>query len=140
MPQLVVSLLPSCIVLLGSSQLITCYKKLWLVILKSFWEPLEWSHAGPLQTVHSCKFHVCRHNIDPISSSNGLADIVWQVYLNLPPGLWWCNHLSLFLCVANHDKLLPGLWQINDYIIIQTYPFLVTQKVNFFLILFRICL
>lgn len=26
-----------------------------------------------------------------------------------PQGCDVCNHLSLFLCVANHDKLLPGL-------------------------------
>lgn len=27
-----------------------------------------------------------------------------------PQGCDVCNHLSLFLCVANHDKLLPGLF------------------------------
>ena len=26
-----------------------------------------------------------------------------------PQGCDVCNHLSLFLCVANHDKLLPGM-------------------------------
>lgn len=28
-----------------------------------------------------------------------------------PQGCDVCNHLSLFLCVADYDKLLPGLWQ-----------------------------
>ncbi|CAA6662837.1 unnamed protein product [Spirodela intermedia] len=32
----------------------------------------------------------------------------WYVYFNLSQGCDVCNHLSLFLCVANHDKLLPG--------------------------------
>lgn len=31
-----------------------------------------------------------------------------------PQGCDVCNHLSLFLCVANHDKLLPGM--INDFL------------------------
>ncbi|KAL2920437.1 TNF receptor-associated factor-like protein 1a [Bienertia sinuspersici] len=31
----------------------------------------------------------------------------WYI-LTYPQGCDACNHLSLFLCVANHDKLLPG--------------------------------
>ncbi|XP_022739701.1 MATH domain-containing protein At5g43560-like [Durio zibethinus] len=31
----------------------------------------------------------------------------WYI-LTYPQGCDVCNHLSLFLCVANHDKLLPG--------------------------------
>lgn len=31
-----------------------------------------------------------------------------QVY---PQGCDVCNHLSLFLCVADYDKLLPGTWR-----------------------------
>ncbi len=27
-----------------------------------------------------------------------------------PQGCDVCNHLSLFLCVADYDKLLPGGW------------------------------
>lgn len=30
-----------------------------------------------------------------------------------PQGCDVCNHLSLFLCVANHDKLLPGMLQLS---------------------------
>ncbi|KAG4394711.1 hypothetical protein GLYMA_20G086700v4 [Glycine max] len=33
--------------------------------------------------------------------------IVWYILI-YPQGCDVCNHLSLFLCVANHDKLLPG--------------------------------
>ncbi|KAK9293204.1 hypothetical protein L1049_021193 [Liquidambar formosana] len=31
----------------------------------------------------------------------------WYILI-YPQGCDVCNHLSLFLCVANHDKLLPG--------------------------------
>ena len=31
-----------------------------------------------------------------------------------PQGCDVCNHLSLFLCVANHDKLLPGSSYFKD--------------------------
>ncbi|MFQ6628285.1 hypothetical protein Gotur_007521 [Gossypium turneri] len=35
--------------------------------------------------------------------------MVYRYILIYPQGCDVCNHLSLFLCVANHDKLLPGL-------------------------------
>ena len=31
-----------------------------------------------------------------------------------PQGCDVCNHLSLFLCVADYDKLLPGISQSPD--------------------------
>ncbi|KAM3708173.1 hypothetical protein ACB098_02G078800 [Castanea mollissima] len=31
----------------------------------------------------------------------------WYILI-YPQGCDFCHHLSLFLCVANHDKLLPG--------------------------------
>lgn len=39
--------------------------------------------------------------------------IFCRYILIYPQGCDVCNHLSLFLCVANHDKLLPG----NAYIV-----------------------
>lgn len=37
------------------------------------------------------------------------AVVCGRYILIYPQGCDVCNHLSLFLCVANHDKLLPGL-------------------------------
>jgi hypothetical protein len=34
--------------------------------------------------------------------------LIIRYTLIYPQGCDVCNHLSLFLCVANHDKLLPG--------------------------------
>ena len=31
-----------------------------------------------------------------------------------PQGCDVCNHLSLFLCVADYDKLLPGIWALKS--------------------------
>jgi len=32
-----------------------------------------------------------------------------------PQGCDVCNHLSLFLCVADYDKLLPGGWEAESH-------------------------
>ncbi|XP_027363885.1 TNF receptor-associated factor homolog 1a-like [Abrus precatorius] len=41
------------------------------------------------------------------SSAFEVGDYKWYILI-YPQGCDVCNHLSLFLCVANHDKLLPG--------------------------------
>ncbi|XP_047309209.1 TNF receptor-associated factor homolog 1a-like [Impatiens glandulifera] len=41
------------------------------------------------------------------SSAFEVAGYKWYILI-YPQGCDVCNHLSLFLCVANHDKLLPG--------------------------------
>lgn len=42
-------------------------------------------------------------------------DFLWayccRYILVYPQGCDVCNHLSLFLCVADYDKLLPGMVQ-----------------------------
>jgi hypothetical protein len=38
----------------------------------------------------------------------------WVYILVYPQGCDVCNHLSLFLCVADYDKLLPGMPQSPD--------------------------
>jgi hypothetical protein len=42
-----------------------------------------------------------------------LSLVIGRYILIYPQGCDVCNHLSLFLCVANHDKLLPG--KTNDF-------------------------
>ena len=37
-----------------------------------------------------------------------IYQLSFRYILIYPQGCDVCNHLSLFLCVANHDKLLPG--------------------------------
>lgn len=41
------------------------------------------------------------------SNSFDVGGYKWYILI-YPQGCDVCNHLSLFLCVANHDKLLPG--------------------------------
>ncbi|XP_010522489.1 PREDICTED: MATH domain-containing protein At5g43560-like [Tarenaya hassleriana] len=41
------------------------------------------------------------------SSAFAVGGFKWYILI-YPQGCDVCNHLSLFLCVANHDKLLPG--------------------------------
>ncbi|KAF8692232.1 hypothetical protein HU200_039836 [Digitaria exilis] len=41
------------------------------------------------------------------SNSFDVGGFKWYILI-YPQGCDVCNHLSLFLCVANHDKLLPG--------------------------------
>ncbi|XP_057433198.1 TNF receptor-associated factor homolog 1a-like isoform X2 [Lotus japonicus] len=41
------------------------------------------------------------------SSAFEVGSYKWYILI-YPQGCDVCNHLSLFLCVANHDKLLPG--------------------------------
>ncbi|WOH12749.1 hypothetical protein DCAR_0832257 [Daucus carota subsp. sativus] len=41
------------------------------------------------------------------SNAFKVGDYNWYILI-YPQGCDVCNHLSLFLCVANHDKLLPG--------------------------------
>jgi hypothetical protein len=38
--------------------------------------------------------------------------LIFRYILIYPQGCDVCNHLSLFLCVANHDKLLPGWFNV----------------------------
>lgn len=38
------------------------------------------------------------------------AALARRYILVYPQGCDVCNHLSLFLCVADYDKLLPGGW------------------------------
>jgi hypothetical protein len=39
----------------------------------------------------------------------GTLKLLCRYILIYPQGCDVCNHISLFLCVANHDKLLPGM-------------------------------
>lgn len=44
-----------------------------------------------------------------------LCPMLCRYILVYPAGCDVCNHLSLFLCVADYDKLLPGMAAILQY-------------------------
>lgn len=55
-------------------------------------------------TLNSCFF--------PFLFKLGILKLLCRYILIYPQGCDVCNHISLFLCVANHDKLLPGMQQL----------------------------
>lgn len=58
--------------------------------------------------------------------------IFCRYILIYPQGCDVCNHLSLFLCVANHDKLLPG----NAYIVSSSNYSRLSTSMHLFLFIF----
>ncbi|RZC55260.1 hypothetical protein C5167_014112 [Papaver somniferum] len=64
-------------------------------------------YVGPKPAELYGKFTWKIDNFSRISKRE-LRSNAFEVPLNYPQGCDVCNHLSLFLCVANHDKLLPG--------------------------------
>jgi hypothetical protein len=67
------------------------------------------SGALPTATRHprhgTCKAHACRLAKTLYSIA---VVLLCRYILVYPQGCDVCNHLSLFLCVADYDKLLPG--------------------------------
>jgi hypothetical protein len=55
--------------------------------------------------------------------------LIFRYILIYPQGCDVCNHLSLFLCVANHDKLLPGRC-IDGCIVFDTLHFVTIMFFN----------
>ena len=72
MRQFVVSLLPNCIVLLGYSHSVTCYKKVWLVIMNPF-------ETSTMITQVYYRLSMLVNTMSAgitLAPSNGVADIV----------------------------------------------------------------
>ncbi|XP_026456358.1 TNF receptor-associated factor homolog 1a-like isoform X2 [Papaver somniferum] len=70
-------------------------------------DPMLCNKDGPKPAELYGKFTWKIDNFSRISKRE-LRSNAFEVPLNYPQGCDVCNHLSLFLCVANHDKLLPG--------------------------------
>ena len=48
-----------------------------------------------------------------LTVAHKFSDMGFRYILIYPQGCDVSNHLSLFLCVANHDKLLPGMFVLG---------------------------
>ncbi|XP_020580010.1 MATH domain-containing protein At5g43560-like isoform X2 [Phalaenopsis equestris] len=78
-----------------------------------FWDTDDDDECGPKPSELFGKFTWKIDNFRQLNKRE-LRSMVFEVggykwyILIYPQGCDVCNHLSLFLCVANHDKLLPG--------------------------------
>ncbi|XP_072988386.1 TNF receptor-associated factor homolog 1a-like isoform X1 [Typha latifolia] len=78
-----------------------------------YWDTDEDSDCGPKPTELFGKFTWKIESFSKInkrelrSNAFEVGGYKWYILI-YPQGCDVCNHLSLFLCVANHDKLLPG--------------------------------
>ncbi|KAK9146436.1 hypothetical protein Sjap_006339 [Stephania japonica] len=78
-----------------------------------YWDTDDDDDCGPKPSELYGKFTWKIENFSQISKrelrSNAFEVGGYKWYILIyPQGCDVCNHLSLFLCVANHDKLLPG--------------------------------
>lgn len=78
-----------------------------------YWDSDDDDDSGPKPSDLYGKFTWKIENFSQISKrelrSNAFEVGGYKWYILIyPQGCDACNHLSLFLCVANHDKLLPG--------------------------------
>ncbi|XP_010274857.1 PREDICTED: MATH domain-containing protein At5g43560-like isoform X2 [Nelumbo nucifera] len=78
-----------------------------------YWDTDDEDDCGPKPSELYGKFTWKIENFSQISKrelrSNAFEVGGYKWYILIyPQGCDVCNHLSLFLCVANHDKLLPG--------------------------------
>ncbi|XP_068669726.1 TNF receptor-associated factor homolog 1b-like isoform X2 [Aristolochia californica] len=78
-----------------------------------YWDTDDDEDCGPKPSELYGKFTWKIENFSQISKrelrSNAFEVGGYKWYILIyPQGCDVCNHLSLFLCVANHDKLLPG--------------------------------
>ncbi|KAF8394310.1 hypothetical protein HHK36_020517 [Tetracentron sinense] len=79
----------------------------------AYWDTDDDDDCGPKPSELYGKFTWKIENFEQISKrelrSNAFEVGGYKWYILIyPQGCDVCNHLSLFLCVANHDKLLPG--------------------------------
>ncbi|XP_078441812.1 TNF receptor-associated factor homolog 1a-like isoform X2 [Wolffia australiana] len=78
-----------------------------------YWDTDEEDDFGPKPSDLYGKFTWKIENFSQISKRELRSNVFevggykWYILI-YPQGCDVCNHLSLFLCVANHDKLLPG--------------------------------
>ncbi|XP_042402100.1 TNF receptor-associated factor homolog 1a-like isoform X3 [Zingiber officinale] len=79
----------------------------------SYWDTDDDDDCGPKPSDLYGRFTWRIENFSTINKRELRSDVFeiggykWYILI-YPQGCDVCNHLSLFLCVANHDKLLPG--------------------------------